>query len=74
MSWMNNDHLNRKLFAAIMDAQIAHEAGGNDRRLLLKRARNKAVGHLRKTIDRVLALDDDKMNRFFERVCREYGV
>lgn len=74
MSYHQNDALNRRLFAAIMDAQIAHEVGGRDRREMLRRARVGKHGELARTLDRVLALNEQEMHRFFERVCREYGV
>jgi uncharacterized protein YjgD (DUF1641 family) len=74
VAYSQNDHINRRLFDAIMQAQIAHEMGGISRREFIRRERRKALGAMARTLDRVLKLDDAQMDRFFEKVCREYGV
>lgn len=75
MAFSANPHINRRLFNAIFDAGIAGEMIGPDRQVaVLRKARNAHQGQLRRVIDRVLALDAEQRERFFEKVWREYGI
>lgn len=68
-----NDALNRKLYDAVFAAQIAHELGQSRRAVLRGRART-AQGALKRTLEKMLGLDDEKLDAVFEDVCRSYGV
>lgn len=74
MSFHDNDAFNKKLYDVVFTAQISHEMNGTPRRELIRRARNESLGQLRKIMEKLLRLDDAEMERFFETVCREYGV
>ena len=70
-----NDALNRKLYDAVMHAAIAWEIGDRGlARRRLKYERAKAGGEFRRTLDRILALNDKKMTEFFDNVCKSYDI